>query len=109
MCSCSGCQRTSGSAFSYTAFFPDAQLVSLDGPRTEYVGVGDAGRNFTTGFCPTCGSPVYRRLDVFPGVTGVFVGCFAVKKFAAPGNWYHVVNRHDWLCPIDGITDNQTQ
>lgn len=55
------------------------------------------------------GSSVYRRLEVLPGVIGVLAGCFADKDFKAPENWYHVINRHDWLKPIEGIKDNETQ
>lgn len=108
ICSCHGCQRTSGSAFSYTTFYPEAR-ASIEGEAKEWVGKGDAGREMTTGFCPTCGSSVYRKLQVLPGVLGVFAGCFADPATPGPENWYHVTSRHAWLKPLEGVTDNETQ
>ena len=43
LCSCTDCQRGTGSAFSYAAIFP-VSAVSIAGERREYRQQGDSGR-----------------------------------------------------------------
>src|ERR1043166_2407626 len=79
-CSCLNCQRRSGSAFTYTAFFPDGD-VRIDGEFRSFREMRSAGRWHESSFCPVCGVCVVSRLEVFPGLTGVPVGCFADPAF----------------------------
>ncbi|KAI9028729.1 Mss4-like protein [Hyaloraphidium curvatum] len=110
-CSCHSCQRTSGSALTYSAFYPVDRVAFTSGKNElkEYKAVGDAGREFRTRFCGNCGTPVCRELDVLPGVLGIFVGTFGDAGFPKPEKWYHTVSRHAWLGPAEGVEDVQTQ
>ncbi|MEM7223143.1 MAG: GFA family protein [Pseudomonadota bacterium] len=95
-CSCFNCQRESGSAFSYTAVFSEAD-VALAGARKVWRRHGDSGRWLESVFCPTCGGAVLSRAEHGPGTVGIPVGCFADPTFAPPEKLVWAVRRHHWL------------
>lgn len=107
-CSCTDCQRGSGSAFSYAALFPES-AVTLAGERREYRHRGDSGRFVYSYFCPTCGSGVMFRAEGLPGVLGVPVGCFADPSFAKPTKLFWASRRHHWLDLPQGFAPVETQ
>ena len=95
-CSCLNCQRRSGSAFTYTAFFPDDH-VEVEGEFRSFREMRSAGRWHESSFCAVCGVSVISRLEVFSGLTGVSVGCFADPAFDPPQGFYWTSRRHAWL------------
>jgi hypothetical protein len=95
-CSCLDCQRRSGSAFTYTAFFAEAG-VSVTGEHRSWRRSSEAGRFHESNFCPTCGNAVFYRLEVLPGMMGVPVGNFADPAFGKPAALYWTVHRHSWM------------
>jgi hypothetical protein len=100
-CSCFDCQRRSGSAFTYTAFFPDAR-VEIQGEFRSFRETRSAGRWHESRFCLVCGVSVMSRLEVFPELTGIAVGCFADPAFAPPEGFYWSSRRHGWVpLPVD--------
>jgi len=96
-CSCSACQRDSGSAFSYTAFFPEAAVVAIEGEYRNWRRIASSGRWTDSSFCPTCGTAVFRRWEAIPGIFGVRVGCFADPTFELPAKLYFSSLRYHWL------------
>ena len=103
ICSCLECQRRSGSAFTYTAFFPEA-AVSVVGEYRSWKRTSDAGRFHESNFCPTCGTSVFYRLEALPGVIGIPAGNFADPTFAKPAKHYWTLRRPDWLAtPADAV------
>src|SRR4029079_4183835 len=66
-CSCLECQRGSGSAFSYSAFFAES-AARVAGEATRWRRSSEAGRWNESNFCPTCGVTVFTRLEVLPGI-----------------------------------------
>ena len=60
VCSCANCQRKTGSAFSYNAFFAD-DAVAVAGEHRAWRGASDAGRWNEVHFCPTCGVAPFGR------------------------------------------------
>jgi hypothetical protein len=96
-CSCHQCQRRSGSAFTYTAFFPEAALVSIEGEYKTWRGSSDAGRYQDVSFCPVCGTSVFSRLEALPGAIAIGIGCFNDRDFAAPRQLYWSSKKHHWL------------
>jgi hypothetical protein len=107
-CSCLVCQRKSGSAFSYSAIFP-AAAVSVAGERKPWRHYADSGRWIETEFCPTCGVAVLFRVEAWPGMLGVSIGCYADPDFARPTKFYWGARRHRWLGIPDGIEMQETQ
>ena len=95
-CSCLNCQRETGSVFSYSAVFPQAQ-VSIAGTRSFWRREGDSGRWIETEFCPACGTTVLCRMESWPGVIAVSAGCFADPGFGPPETLYWAARHHDWL------------
>jgi hypothetical protein len=96
LCSCLGCQRGTGSAFSYAAIFADT-AVSIAGEKSTYRQQGDSGRYVDSFFCPACGTAVLFRAEILPGAVGVPVGCFADPSFAKPSKLFWASRRHHWL------------
>lgn len=108
-CSCLDCQRRSGSAFTYSAFFDEA-AVRVDGPsQTWRSSSSQAGRWSDVSFCPTCGVSVFMRLEALPKIVCVAAGCFADREFSPPGKLFWTSRRHHWLELPDGIERVDTQ
>jgi hypothetical protein len=107
-CACLECQRGTGSAFSYSAFFSEA-AVKVSGKSTRWRRSSDAGRWQESNFCPTCGVTVFTRLEALPNVVCVSVGCFSAPDFPAPGRLYWNSKRHHWLDLPSGIERVETQ
>jgi hypothetical protein len=108
LCSCTDCQRGTGSAFSYAAIFPES-VVSIAGERRQYTQRGDSGRFVDSFFCPTCGTAVLFRAEGLPGTLGVPVGCFADPSFARPSKLFWASRRHHWLKLPASISLIETQ
>ena len=102
-CSCLDCQKRSGSSFTYTAFFP-SDAVEVSGELRSYREMRAAGRWHEAHFCVACGVQVIARLEVFPTLTGVAVGCFSDADFDPPGGFYWAQRRHKWLADPIGIS-----
>jgi hypothetical protein len=82
-CHCFACQRRTGAPFSVNAFYA-IDTVEISGAATEFIHVGENGRNVRLYFCPTCGSAVYWKPDALPSMIGVAVGALADPDFPAP-------------------------
>lgn len=108
LCSCTDCQRGTGSAFSYAALFPEA-AVAIAGERRQYTQRADSGRAIDSFFCPTCGTAVAFRAEGLPGTVGVPVGCFADASFPRPSKLFWASRRHHWLELPDDIALIETQ
>jgi hypothetical protein len=108
LCSCTACQRGTGSAFSYAALFPES-AVAIAGETRDYKQYGNSGRAIASSFCPTCGTAVAFRAEGLPGVVGVPVGCFADPSFAKPSKLFWASRRHHWLDLPDDIVLIDTQ
>jgi hypothetical protein len=93
-CTCFRCQRATGSALSYTAFFPESALVAIEGESRVWRRSATAAASH---FCPVCGTTVFSRLENMPDQVGISVGCFADPTFEKPSRLYWTVNRHPWV------------
>lgn len=83
--------------------------MSSTGARTAWRRTVDSGRWLESEFCPTCGVAVCYRMEAWPGVVGVAVGCFADPDFAGPGTLYWASRRHRWLPFPDNVELVETQ
>ncbi len=101
MCSCTMCQRRSGSAFAYSSYWHEEQ-VTIAGPSQGWSRLSERGRRFETFFCPTCGTTLWYRGPHRPGMVGISVGCFADPHFPPPTVAVWDTTRHEWL---DDIAD----
>jgi hypothetical protein len=97
MCSCTECQRRSGSAFQLGAFFDEGQIKAIEGKSNVYARTGGSGNAINLHFCPTCGVSVYFRPAARPSVVGVHGGCFADSGFPPPNTAGWTQRKHDWV------------
>ena len=95
-CHCIDCQRRTGSVLGVGAYYPD-ERVTITGSTREFVRPTDAGNQFLTNFCPTCGTSLFWRSDRNPGMTGIAVGAFAEPSFPAPMRSVWERSRHAWV------------
>ena len=100
-CCCLACHRRSGSVYTYTAFFAEAD-ASVNGEYRSWRRSSDAGGYHETNFCPACGGAGFSRLEALPRVIGIPAGNFADLDFEMPRKLYWTVHRHRWLAHPDG-------
>jgi hypothetical protein len=95
-CHCLACQRRTGSVFGVGAYFPSEQ-VTVTGATREYVRPTEAGNQFFTYFCPTCGTSTHWQTSKNPGLLGVAVGAFADASFPQPIRSVWEQSMHTWV------------
>ncbi len=82
ICHCSDCKRRTGSAFGWSAYFPNENITATIGafrtysPAGKAPGVG-ADEWQERVFCGKCGTTLSWRSSDFPGLTGIAGGCFS--------------------------------
>ena len=60
------------------------QVTNRLGDSSTFTRKGASGGNVHCVFCPRCGSTVSTSLELFPGLIGIPVGCFADPSFPTP-------------------------
>jgi len=103
-CHCFACQRRTGAPFGVNAFYA-IDTVEISGRATEFVHVGESGRNVRLYFCPTCGSTVYWKPDALPSMIGVAAGALADPDFPAPANSIFERSKHPWI-HFEGVAEH---
>jgi hypothetical protein len=94
-CACQDCQKATGGGHSSVAAFPDPQ-VSIRGQAASYQGKGDSGQPTTRQFCPKCGSPLFTRASVMPGVVMIALGTTDADADLQPSMMIYGKRRRAW-------------
>lgn len=102
VCSCTACQRRSGSPFGEGAYYAREKLA-INGEAREYARATDAGNTFHTFFCTTCGTPLYFFSSRDPNRVGVAVGAFADRDFPPPQRSVYDQSKPAWIDLPDTI------
>ncbi|NLX56177.1 MAG: GFA family protein [Planctomycetaceae bacterium] len=102
ICHCLACQWRTGSVFSAQARFP-ADSVTISGPSTTFVRVGDTGGRARFHFCPVCGDTVYYVIEAQPELVAIPIGAFADPEFSPPFVSVYEERMHRWLQLPEGI------
>jgi len=90
VCHCTWCQRRSGSAFAFVAYFNEGDVEFLRGRMTAYEHRSDeTGRWLKIEFCPVCGTPVTHTTELRPGLRGISAGTLDER------DWFRI-DRHIW-------------
>lgn len=101
-CTCTKCQRGSGSVMSLSAWFPE-EGVAIEGAYTTWTFAGEGRPDLMAGFCPVCGTGrFFRTGDYLKGCIGIAVGNFADPSFPPPDHIHWWPNRPHWLGQPDG-------
>jgi hypothetical protein len=96
-CTCTKCQRSSGSAFSLSAWFAECR-VAISGAYTTFFYTGAEDPTLMAGFCPRCsGGKFFRTGDYLQGCIGISVGSFADPGFPPPDHIHWWPDRPHWL------------
>jgi hypothetical protein len=82
MCSCTDCQRATGTGHSTVALIPAAAITLVGNPKS-FDRPSDSGATFTRYFCPDCGTPLYGKSSRAPDIRMLPVGFFAGQN-----DWY---------------------
>jgi hypothetical protein len=94
-CHCDHCQRASGTGHMSSAFFPEA-AVTITGNTQSYASATDTGDTNTRYFCPICGSRLFGKTTMRPGVVGVAVGAFDKHDWFKPARIVYNKNKPVW-------------
>ena len=86
VCHCDDCRRRTGSAFGWSAYFPNENVTATIGAFRTYSVTGEAGAENAQErvFCGTCGTTLFWRGRDFEGLTGIAGGCFSVPPLPEP-------------------------
>jgi hypothetical protein len=96
ICHCSSCKKRTGSAFGWSAYFPDAKVLAKNGAFSVYAKDGAGGYNRF--FCAKCGTTLYwKSFSFLPDQTGIAGGCFAGDPLPAPNFSANDATRCAWL------------
>ncbi|MDN4059763.1 GFA family protein [Massilia sp. YIM B02769] len=82
-CHCRDCQRSSGSAFT-PAIFVQSDQVHIQGTVKYFESRADSGNAISRGFCPECGSQLFAKLQMMPGVLGLRAGTLDTPESFRP-------------------------
>lgn len=103
VCHCSHCQKTSGSAFPVNIFVP-ADGFALTGPVASYTDTADSGRTLQRAFCSTCGSSLFSKAQIFPGMVILKAGTLDDRSWVKPMVHVWTASRQSWCVIPAGIT-----
>ncbi len=103
ICNCTRCQKRSGSAFSLSSRWSTSQVLNRSGEGRTWSRKGASGGNVEILFCPVCGSTVSTSLELFPGLIGIPVGCFADPAFPGPKVAVWCETKHEWISFPDSV------
>lgn len=107
VCSCTECQRRTGSVFADNAYYQRDKL-KLNGEAREFVRVADSGQPFHLFFCPTCGTTLWFFSARDPSRVGIAVGAFTDPTFPKPDRTVFDESKHAWVA-FDGTTPGFTR
>ena len=93
LCHCKSCKRRTGSAFGWSAYFADSQVLRTTGDLKVYAITTPAPAQRS--FCANCGSTLFWKADIMPGYVGIAGGCFDETPLPPPS----MSASHDARCP----------
>ena len=102
-CHCTDCQRSTGCAFATFCMVPESAFQVLSGEARFYTVKGATGGEVNRGFCANCGSPLFSRVDMAPGVLFVKAGALDDASWVEPESSFWVESAQSWAQPADGI------
>jgi hypothetical protein len=101
ICHCTSCRKRSGSAFGWSAYFPDDKVIAKSGEMRVYAKDGAMGYNRF--FCANCGTTLYwKSFGFLPDATGVAGGCFVDNPLPEPNLSAQDKDRCIWLTLPEG-------
>lgn len=97
VCHCSHCQKQAGSAFSTIVGVPEASLAVTEGAPKTYVDHGTSGKAVERQFCADCGSPLFSKVEVSPGLVWIKAGTFDDASWFSPAAHIWTKSKQAWV------------
>ena len=98
VCHCTFCQRRTGSAFGFIAYFRQEDVEITRGVLKSYEHRSDeSDRWLRMGFCPTCGTTLTLTVELLPGALGVAGGTFDEPSWLKIERHTWARSAHPWL------------
>jgi hypothetical protein len=95
ICHCGSCKKRTGSAFGWSAYFADSQVLQKVGELKVYpISVPIPAQRY---FCSNYGSTLFWTADIMPGDTGIAGGCFADTPLESPSMTANNEGRCAWV------------
>ena len=94
-CHCKDCQRSTGGPFTPAMFFP-ADAVTVTGSTNSFRSLADSGKYIDRCFCPTCGSQLFSKLEMLPGMLGLKAGTLDDSSLYQPAVDIYVASASHW-------------
>lgn len=95
-CHCRECQKVSGGPMMTAVCFPASALRLLQGTPRTYTYRGDSGNPVERFFCRSCGSPLYGRPSLLPGMVLVQAPSLDDASWVKPAQHVHVSSAQPW-------------
>src|SRR5262245_16072169 len=108
-CSCIECQKSTGSVFGISSYWPKSAVVAIEGESKAWRRGSDSGRWVDSYFCPTCASTVYWYMEAAPGAIGISAGNFADPNFEPPTYAVWSETKHPWVSFPVGCLENERE
>ena len=93
-CHCKQCQKTTGSAYSATLFFP-IQSVKIQGETKSFSAAGES-KTTTIVFCPSCGTQLLTKPGTMSQLIGVRAGTLDNPSLYKPSADIFVGSAASW-------------
>ena len=103
ICHCTFCQRRTGSAFGFMAYFKQDD-VKVTGLLKSYEHRSDeSNRLLRIEFCPNCGTTVSMNPEVFPDTRGIAGGTFDDPSWIKIQRHVWTRSAHPWVGVPSGV------
>jgi hypothetical protein len=97
VCHCSHCQKQVGSAFSTIAGVAESAVAVTQGSPSSYLDHGESGQPVERQFCGTCGSPLFSKVAVAPGMVFIKTGTLDDSSWFAPSAHIWTKSKQAWV------------
>lgn len=97
VCHCTHCQKQAGSAFSEIVGVAESALAITHGSPASYADSGESGQPVERQFCGACGSPLFSKVAVSPGLVWIKVGTFDDCSWFAPAAHIWTRSKQPWV------------
>lgn len=106
-CHCLDCQKASGGTFVSVALFKEHE-INVSGKPKFHRSVGDSGRWTERWFCPECGTPLFAKGEVAPGLMTIKPGSLNDASWFKPSMDTWAKHAPNWLVLDPDIPKHKT-
>lgn len=104
-CHCRDCQKATGSGFTTVLAVArdNFRMSRRDAELRDFTVTSEAGRQVTREFCSRCGSPLFTRSALNPGVIFIKAGSLDDASWLSPSASCWTSRAQPWAAPPEGV------